>query len=65
MVSRVEEAVKKIREQQQQQKLQIDTLTLCNKGKAPKFKRSYSNLQDDGASSAILLLLCIACNSTL
>ncbi|OIV89250.1 hypothetical protein TanjilG_24221 [Lupinus angustifolius] len=34
---------------------------LCNKGKADKFKRSSSNLAEDGVSSAIMLLACIAC----
>ncbi|KAJ6882425.1 hypothetical protein NC651_028886 [Populus alba x Populus x berolinensis] len=33
----------------------------CNKGKTCKFKRSSSALEEDGASSAILLLACIAC----
>uniref|UniRef100_A0A2P2QM10 Uncharacterized protein n=1 Tax=Rhizophora mucronata TaxID=61149 RepID=A0A2P2QM10_RHIMU len=33
----------------------------CNKGKACKFKRSSSNPEGDCASSAILLLACIAC----
>ncbi|KAK7858090.1 hypothetical protein CFP56_014536 [Quercus suber] len=33
----------------------------CNKGKVCKFKRSSSNLEEDGASSAILLLACIVC----
>ncbi|KAF9671673.1 hypothetical protein SADUNF_Sadunf12G0072000 [Salix dunnii] len=33
----------------------------CNKGKTCKFKRSSSILEEDGASSAILLLACIAC----
>lgn len=42
---------------QQQMQKQIQ----CNKGKACKFKRSSSNLEEDGASSAILLLACIAC----
>ncbi|XP_052183420.1 uncharacterized protein LOC127795653 [Diospyros lotus] len=32
----------------------------CDKGKASKFKRSSSNLEQDGASTAILLLACIA-----
>ncbi|PIA51379.1 hypothetical protein AQUCO_01100300v1 [Aquilegia coerulea] len=32
----------------------------CNKGKASKFKRSCFNGEEDGASSAILLLACIA-----
>ncbi|KDP30963.1 hypothetical protein JCGZ_11339 [Jatropha curcas] len=35
----------------------------CNKGKTCKFKRSSSNLEDDGASSAIFLLACIACTT--
>ena len=64
MVSKVDEAMKKSgkelyqHQQQQMQKLQIQ---YCNKGKASKFKRSSSNLEEDGASSAILLLACIAC----
>ncbi|KGN64384.1 hypothetical protein Csa_013100 [Cucumis sativus] len=32
----------------------------CNKAKYPKFKRSSSNVEEDGASSAMLLLACIA-----
>ena len=57
MVSKVEEAMKKRQQQeQQQQQKQMQ----CNKGKANKFKRSSSNLEEDGASSAILLLACIA-----
>ncbi|KAJ8748006.1 hypothetical protein K2173_012617 [Erythroxylum novogranatense] len=43
--------------QQKQKQKQIQ----CNKGKTCKFKRSSSNLEEDGASSAILLLACIAC----
>ncbi|KAJ9675698.1 hypothetical protein PVL29_024565 [Vitis rotundifolia] len=62
MVSKVDEAMKKsgkeLYQQQQMQKLQIQ---YCNKGKASKFKRSSSNLEEDGASSTILLLACIAC----
>lgn len=63
MVSKVDEAMKKsgseqYQHQQQMQKLQMQ---YCNKGKASKFKRSSSNLEEDGASSAILLLACIAC----
>ncbi|KAJ4712521.1 Nuclear speckle splicing regulatory protein like [Melia azedarach] len=69
MVSKVEEAMKRQQQQQeqnkgrrehcyQQQKLQMIP---CNKGKANKFKRSSSNLEEDGVSSAILLLACIAC----
>ncbi|PKA54654.1 hypothetical protein AXF42_Ash000489 [Apostasia shenzhenica] len=33
----------------------------CNKGKACKFKRSFFGEEDDGASSAILLLACVFC----
>ncbi|WCJ36219.1 hypothetical protein M5689_017432 [Euphorbia peplus] len=45
--------------QQQQMQKQIQ----CNKAKTTKFKRSSSNLEDDGLSSAILLLACIACST--
>lgn len=55
MVYKTEEGMKK-REQEQQQVRQIQ----CNKGKSIKFKRSTSNLEVDGASSAILLLAYIA-----
>lgn len=62
MVSKVEEAMKKNWEKQQQQQQQKQIMNMhCNKGKASKFKRSTSNLEDDGASSAILFLACIAC----
>ncbi|XWS51367.1 hypothetical protein CRYUN_Cryun12cG0170800 [Craigia yunnanensis] len=62
MVSKVEEAMKRQQNQKgrdhcHQQQKQIQ----CNKGKTSKFKRSSSNLEEDGASSAILLLACIAC----
>ncbi|XVF49683.1 hypothetical protein PTKIN_Ptkin04bG0032700 [Pterospermum kingtungense] len=64
MVSKVEESMKRPQNHkgkdqfhQQQQKQIIQ----CNKGKTSKFKRSSSNLEEDGASSAILLLACIAC----
>ncbi|OMO93567.1 hypothetical protein COLO4_16835 [Corchorus olitorius] len=68
MVSKVEEAMKiaqqknqqKGRDQWQQQQQQKQIQIQCNKGKT-KFKRSSSNLEEDGASSAILLLACIAC----
>ncbi|KAL7099225.1 hypothetical protein ACP275_09G069900 [Erythranthe tilingii] len=33
----------------------------CNKGKNSKFKRSTSNLEDDGLSAAIFFIACIAC----
>ncbi|KAL4384420.1 hypothetical protein GQ457_15G006660 [Hibiscus cannabinus] len=70
MVSKAEEATK--RQQQQNQKgnnnnnskdwqSPMNLMIQCNKGKASKFKRSSSNLEEDGASSAILLLACIAC----
>ncbi|PSR96754.1 Chromatin modification-related protein EAF1 A like [Actinidia chinensis var. chinensis] len=67
MVSKVEEVMKK--RQQEQQQLQQDKgresnyprqIPICHKGKARKFKRSSSNLEEDGASYAILLLACIA-----
>lgn len=62
MVSKVEEALKKNKQQQQQQhQSQQQKQIQCNKGKAGKFKRSSSNLEEDGASSAILFLACIAC----
>ncbi|KAK7350687.1 hypothetical protein VNO77_09561 [Canavalia gladiata] len=59
MVSKLEEAEKRnrrVQKPQQQWQKQIQ----CNKGKVCKFKRSSFNLEDDGASSAILLLACIA-----
>ncbi|XP_070004063.1 uncharacterized protein [Nicotiana sylvestris] len=64
MVSRVEEAMN-IRQQQQEVKnYQVQKQMQCNKGKTIKFKRSSSNVEEDGASSAILLLACIACASS-
>ncbi|KAG5049963.1 hypothetical protein JHK85_011066 [Glycine max] len=51
MVSKVEEAKKRNRIKKQIQ---------CNKGKIGMFKRSSSNMEEDGASFAILLLACIA-----
>ncbi|XP_062114920.1 uncharacterized protein LOC133828859 [Humulus lupulus] len=60
MVSKVEEATKK-RQLAQQDQQQHQKQMQCNKGKVVKFKRSSSNLEDDGVSSAILLLACIAC----
>ncbi|KAI4343646.1 hypothetical protein L6164_010973 [Bauhinia variegata] len=65
MVSKVEEAMKRNKQQQPQQQChhqqQIQKQIQCNKGKTGKFKRSSSSLEEDGASSAILLLACIAC----
>ncbi|KAK6924717.1 hypothetical protein RJ641_009043 [Dillenia turbinata] len=64
MVSKVEVAMKQKQQQQQQQQHHQQQLQKqimqCNKGKGSKFKRSSSNLEEDGASSAILLLACIA-----
>ncbi|GKV13844.1 hypothetical protein SLEP1_g24816 [Rubroshorea leprosula] len=63
MVSKVDQEAMKKRQQQAQgqQQQQMQKQIQCNKGKTCKFKRSSSNLEDDGASSAILLLACIAC----
>ncbi|KAE8716001.1 MADS-box protein CMB1 [Hibiscus syriacus] len=73
MVSRVEEATRRQQQQNQkgnhnkewhhhqQQSSPMNQMIQCNKGKTSKFKRSTSNLEADGASSAILLLACIAC----
>ncbi|GLU12754.1 hypothetical protein SLE2022_294130 [Rubroshorea leprosula] len=63
MVSKVDQEAMKKRQQraQGQQHQQMQKQIQCNKGKTCKFKRSSSNLEDDGASSAILLLACIAC----
>lgn len=65
MVSKVEEGIKRNKEQQQKQQQnhqqQKHTIMQCNKGKSGKFKRSSSNLEEDGASSAIFFLACIAC----
>lgn len=65
MVSKVEETLR--RKQQQVQPAQAAVATAatakqiqCNKAKYPKFKRSSSNVEEDGASSAMLLLACIA-----
>ncbi|CAN6713675.1 unnamed protein product [Malus baccata var. baccata] len=54
MVSKVEEAMKR-RQQQQQLQKQKQLAKVC------KFKRSTSNFDEDGASTAILLLACIVC----
>nr|GMD38535.1 Nuclear speckle splicing regulatory protein like [Ipomoea batatas] len=69
MVSRVEEA-NKTRQQQEGVNTQVHNKVQgmlnmqSNKGRGHKFKRSFSDLQEDGASSAILLLACIACAPT-
>ncbi|PIN11705.1 hypothetical protein CDL12_15691 [Handroanthus impetiginosus] len=67
MVSRVEEAMKERQQEtakgkeSYQQQLQKQ-IVQCNKGKTSKFKRSTSNLEEDGLSAAIFLLACIACS---
>ncbi|KAM3381295.1 hypothetical protein BC332_08759 [Capsicum chinense] len=70
MVSRVEAAMK-IRQEAAEMKssssyqvVQKQMIMQCNKGKTKKFKRSSSNVEEDGASAAILLLACIACITT-
>ncbi|KAL1207277.1 hypothetical protein V5N11_009989 [Cardamine amara subsp. amara] len=69
MVCRAEEAmkkrekIKKCKEDDLQKKKMQYSITNCNKDKSSKFKRSTSNLDNDGASSAIFLLACIACSS--
>ncbi|KAE9467526.1 hypothetical protein RHMOL_Rhmol08G0255100 [Rhododendron molle] len=72
MVCKVEEAMKKRQQEHEQEnkgreisqhqllQKKRQQIIQCNKGKASKFKRSSSNLEEDGASSAILLLACIA-----
>ncbi|CAN6585511.1 unnamed protein product [Malus baccata var. baccata] len=55
MVSKVEEALKRRQHQQQQPQKQQQLAKVC------KFKRSTSNIDEDGASTAILLLACIVC----
>ncbi|XP_019095791.1 PREDICTED: uncharacterized protein LOC109130560 [Camelina sativa] len=71
MVCRAEEAIKqremikrcKEDDQQKKKKKKTQSITNCNKDKSCRFKRSTSNLEKDGASSAIFLLACIACSS--
>ncbi|XLR36681.1 hypothetical protein HN51_046031 [Arachis hypogaea] len=54
MVSKVEERMKRIHHHyERHNKKQVQ--------KVRKFKRSSSNVEEDGASSAILFLACIAC----
>ncbi|KAK9113512.1 hypothetical protein Syun_020309 [Stephania yunnanensis] len=65
----VEESMKKEQQQQQQQKGRNHNhhhlkQMQCNKGKACKFKKSCFHGEEDGASSAILLIACIACISS-
>ncbi|KAK9073565.1 hypothetical protein SSX86_007889 [Deinandra increscens subsp. villosa] len=42
--------------------IQKEMIMQYNKDNTAKFKRSTSQLEDDGVSSAILLLACIACS---
>ncbi|KAL6973093.1 hypothetical protein U1Q18_027267 [Sarracenia purpurea var. burkii] len=68
MVSKVEKAMKKRQQEEQQQhhhrhhrhfQTQIP-IQYCHKEKARKFKRIGTCLEEDGVSSAILLLACLA-----
>ncbi|EOA14575.1 hypothetical protein CARUB_v10027817mg [Capsella rubella] len=70
MVCRAEEAMKQREmikrckeDDHQQKKKKTQSITNCHKDKSCRFKRSTSNLENDGASSAIFLLACIACSS--
>ncbi|KAH6799569.1 hypothetical protein C2S51_036053 [Perilla frutescens var. frutescens] len=60
MVSKVEEAMKEAVKGKGKQ-VQKQMIVQCNKGKTAKFKRSTSNIEEDGLSAAIFLLACIAC----
>ncbi|PWA83138.1 hypothetical protein CTI12_AA173160 [Artemisia annua] len=68
MVSKVEQAKETQQQKTQnhyhnrQSVLQREMIMHCNKGNTTKFKRSTSQIEDDGVSSAILLLACIACS---
>ncbi|CAN8253486.1 unnamed protein product [Cochlearia groenlandica] len=44
-------------------KKKMQSVTNCNKDKSCRFKKSTCNPDQDGASSAIFLLACIACSS--
>ncbi|CAN1130068.1 hypothetical protein LINPERPRIM_LOCUS13015 [Linum perenne] len=50
----------KVKENQSHNEQQQQQIFHCNKGKVSKFKRSSSILEEDGVSSAILFLACIA-----
>lgn len=69
MVCRAEEALKqrenlkRCKQDHDRQKKKVQSITDCNKEKSCRFKRSTSNLDQDGASSAIFFLACIACSS--
>uniref|UniRef100_A0A9I9CEC0 Uncharacterized protein n=1 Tax=Cucumis melo TaxID=3656 RepID=A0A9I9CEC0_CUCME len=71
MVSKVEETLRRKYQQVQPPQTAVSAVAAatttattkqiqCNKTKYPKFKRSSSNVEEDGASSAMLLLACIA-----
>ncbi|KVI06218.1 hypothetical protein Ccrd_015439 [Cynara cardunculus var. scolymus] len=68
MVSKVEGGMKNRQQQwkksqnQKSQNYRKQIVMQCNKSNTPKFKRSTGYIEDDGFSSAILLLACIACN---
>ncbi|KAJ0895193.1 hypothetical protein HanPSC8_Chr09g0397601 [Helianthus annuus] len=69
MVSKVEGVMKKRQQwkksqDQKNQNCLKQTLMQCNKSNTPKFKRNASCFEDDGVSSAILLLACIVCRSS-
>ncbi|ESQ43583.1 hypothetical protein EUTSA_v10015187mg [Eutrema salsugineum] len=69
MVCRAEEAMKqrenlkRCKQDHDRQKKKMQSITNCNKEKSCRFKRSTCNHDQDGASSAIFLLACIACSS--
>ncbi|KAJ0236907.1 Uncharacterized protein HA466_0253080 [Hirschfeldia incana] len=69
MVCRAEEALKqrenlkRCKHDNDRQKKKVQSITDFNKEKNCRFKRSTSNLDQDGASSAIFFLACIACSS--
>lgn len=58
MVSKVE----KRQEWKKSQNYRKYIVMQCSKSTTPKFKRSMCYFEDDGVSSAILLLACIACS---
>ncbi|KAK1436730.1 hypothetical protein QVD17_02512 [Tagetes erecta] len=49
------------RHHQRKPVIQKEMIMQYNKSNTTKFKRSTSHLEEDGVSSAILLLACIAC----
>ncbi|CAN8302514.1 unnamed protein product [Cochlearia groenlandica] len=64
MVCRAKEAMKqKEKKNMSKEDHKKKKMQSINKDKICRFKRSICNLDDDGASSAILLLACIACST--